>query len=402
VARHPADDLVVVGAGAMGGWTAFWAQTGGRSVTLLDAWGPGNARSSSGDETRITRAAHGADELYTRWSRRALEHWKHFQDEWGTRLFEPCGVLWFAGAESSYERESQEAFGACDVPSEWLTPDELTHRWTQVAGGGLAGALFEPEAGALYAQRACQAVADAFARAGGRFELAAVRPGASSGRRLHDVVDGSGRRWAGAQFVFACGPWLPLLFPEVLGQTIRATKQDVLFFGSPAADSRFTTAELPAWCDFEAAYYGIGATAQRGMKLGPDRYGPIFDPTRGERVVDPESVRLARDYLRKRFPALAEAPVIESRVCQYETTPDGHFLLAPHPDWDNVWLAGGGSGHGFKHGPRIGEYLVARIEGAAEGDQDGPEEARFRLGPRVAASAARSSGDEMAAAWEPF
>ncbi|MBA2255139.1 MAG: FAD-dependent oxidoreductase, partial [Chloroflexi bacterium] len=134
----------------------------------------------------------------------------------------------------------------------------------------------------------------------------------------------------------------------------------------------------------------------------PDRYGPIFDPSRGERVVDQDSIRLARAYLRDRFPDLADKPVVETRVCQYESTPDGHFLLTRHPAYDNVWLAGGGSGHGFKHGPRIGEYLVARLDGAALGDQDGPGEARFELGDRNSPTAVRAAGDDMAFTWELF
>jgi glycine/D-amino acid oxidase-like deaminating enzyme len=157
---------------------------------------------------------------------------------------------------------------------------------------------------------------------------------------------------------------------------------------------------MPAWCDYDAAYYGVPALDERGFKLAPDRYGPVFDPTNGERVVDPDSVRLARRYLRIRFPDLAEAPVVETRVCQYESTPDAHFIIDRHPAWANAWLAGGGSGHGFKHGPRIGEYLAARIDGAELGAQDGADEDRFRIGPRAPGSAARTGGDAMADRWE--
>jgi glycine/D-amino acid oxidase-like deaminating enzyme len=167
--------------------------------------------------------------------------------------------------------------------------------------------------------------------------------------------------------VFAAGPWLPRLFPDILGNLIRVTKQDVVFIGSPAGDGRFGADRLPCWLDSRAGFYGVPAVDGRGMKVGPDRYGPLFDPTSGERIVDPESVRLARRYLAWRFPDLAAAPVIETRVCQYETTPDSQFIIDRHPDFDNVWLVGGGSGHGFKHGPVIGRYVVGRLNGAAPG-----------------------------------
>ncbi|MBA2488952.1 MAG: FAD-dependent oxidoreductase [Chloroflexi bacterium] len=392
-------DLLVVGAGTMGGWTAYLAQLGGgRQVTLLDAWGPGNPRASSGDESRITRAAHGSDALYTRWSRRSLDDWKQLGEMRSEDLFQACGVLWFAHQDDGFEARSIPVLRAERVPYERLTPAEVARRWPVVGASDLAYAVYEPEGGALMARRGCRAVTDAFGDAGGTFERAAVRPGSVEGPRLEDVIAADGRRWSADTFVFACGPWLPHLFPDVLGNVIRVTKQDVVFFGPPARSQP----GAPAWCDFDLAYYGLPDLEGRGPKMAPDRLGPIFDPTNGERLVDPESVRLARTYLRRRFPGLADAPVVETRVCQYESTPDGHFLIAPHPEWENVWLVGGGSGHGFKHGPGIGRYLLARIDGAAEGIQEGVDEARFRLGPRQVASAARTGGDEMWRSWEAF
>ena len=403
-------DVLVVGAGTMGAWSALFAQAGtpdgdaggGRRVHLLDAWGAGNPRASSGDENRIIRAAHGTDALYTRWSRRARDLWLRYGAEWGLELLVPTGVLWFAQRDDGFERASAQTLDANGVPAEWLAPSEVTARWPQIAVDDITGALWEPEAGALRARVACRAVVDAFVRAGGHYAVAAVRPGRVAGDRLVDVRDETGRSHAADTFVFACGPWLPRLFPDVCGPLIRVTKQDVVYVGPPAGDRRFDAAELPAWCDYDAAYYGVPSIDDRGFKLAPDRYGPIFDPSRGERVVDADAVRLARRYLGIRFPDLATAPVVETRVCQYETTPDAHFLIARHPTLANVWLVGGGSGHGFKHGPRIGEYLVRRLDGADEGAQDGEAEARFRLGPRAAAAAARTGGDDMGRSWELF
>ena len=396
-------DLVVVGAGVMGTWTAFWAQTGGRQVTLLDAWGVGHARATSGDETRITRAAHGTDHLYTRWSRASLKHWKQFQEERGVKLFVPAGVLWFAHRDDAFEAASVPVFEAQGVPYERLDPQELQSRWPAIGiNDGLRFALYEPEGGALMARRGCQAVAEAFGRAGGRFERSGVRPVRTKGGRLLDVQDSSGATWSGETFVFTCGPWLPALFPDVLHKVIKVTKQDIMFIGQPAGSGTFSSDAMPAWCDYDAAYYGFPAVDDRGFKLAPDRYGPIFDPSNGERVIDPESIRLVRAYLARRFPSLAKAPIVESRVCQYESTIDAHFLIAQHPELENVWLVGGGSGHGYKHGPRIGEYLVARLNGAAEGDQDGDDERRFRIGPRVPGSATRTGGDDMARTWDLF
>jgi sarcosine oxidase len=396
-------DLIVIGAGTMGAWTAYWAQlAGGRTVTLLDAWGAGHSRATSGDETRITRAAHGADALYARWARRALTHWQVLEEEWGLQLFERSGVLWFGDRDDGFEARSAETLTAESIPHEWLTPDEVGVRWPQVDPHGLVGALYEPEAGVIYARRGTQAVVAAFQEAGGTFAVAGVRPGRGEGARLLEVVDEQGRSWSASQFAFCCGPWLPRLFPQLLRDVIRVTKQDVLFVGPEAGDTRFRADRIPAWADYDGAFYGVGATSANGFKIAPDRIGPLFDPSRGDRMVDPESVRLARGYLGRRFPDLAARPIVGTRVCQYESTIDGHFLIAPHPGYENVWLAGGGSGHGFKHGPRIGEFLLARMDGAPEEAQDGPDELRFRIGPRVPSPAARTAGDEMAGGWALF
>jgi sarcosine oxidase len=401
-------ELLVVGAGTMGAWTAYWARAGGggtdgtvggdRSVLLLDAWGAGHPRATSGDENRIIRCAHGPDRLYSRWARRATDHWRRFESEWDVPLLVQCGCLWFGHREDGFEAASAEALGELRIPAELLDPAEMTARWPQIGGAEeLALALYEPEAGLLFARRGTMAAVAGFQRAGGAYGQAQVRPGRIAGGRLMDVVDQTGRTWSAGTFVFAAGPWLPSLFPDLLATLIRVTKQDVIYVGPPAGDRRFHAGSLPSWVDYDAAYWGVPAVDERGLKLAPDRLGPVFDPTDGERVVDPESIRLARSYLRRRFPDLAEAPVVETRVCQYESTPDAHFVIDRHPGLDNVWILGGGSGHGFKHGPRIGEYLVARIDGAAEGDQDGPEEARFRIGERKPAPGARTGGDTSAA-----
>lgn len=407
-------DLVVVGAGAMGGWTAYMAQAGGtgpdgraigggRRVALIDAWGAGHPRATSGDETRIIRAAHGRDRLYSRWSRRAMELWRRYEREWNVELVLPAGMLWFAARADGPEATAAATLGELGVTHERLSPDDLLRRWPQIAvRGDLDHILYEPDAGALMARKACLAVAAAFQRTGGHYAVAAVTPGRAEGGRLLEVVDRSGRSWSGETFVFAAGPWLPRLFPELLGDAIRVTKQDVLFMGPPAGDRRFHWRALPSWADIDGAFWGVGATEAYGMKIAPDRSGPAFDPTHGERVVDADSLRLAREYLRRRFPALANQPVVESRVCQYEMTVDGHFLLARHPGYDNVWLAGGGSGHAFKHGPRIGEYLVARMDGTPEGTEDGDDEMRFRIGPRLPTGGDGSGIDATPRRWEPY
>ncbi len=264
--------------------------------------GPGNARATSGDETRIIRASHSDDPFYSRWSREALTAWNALADTIGERLFVPAGVLWLAHEEGGWEASSEATLRSLDIPVERLSPDDVAARWPQMRSDDLAFAIFEPEAGLLMARRGVAAVARTFDEEGGRSELGWAEPGAVDGRRLLDVTLGDGRRLAAAEFVFAAGPWLPRLFPDAVGDLIRVTKQDVLFMGSPAGDGRFSAGSLPCWLDSDGAVYGLPAVDGRGMKVGPDRYGPPFDPTDGQRIVDPESVELVRTYLAMALP----------------------------------------------------------------------------------------------------
>jgi sarcosine oxidase len=389
-------DVVVVGAGVMGAWTALEAQRRGWRTTLVDAFGAGHSRATSGDESRIIRSSHGDDPLYSRWAREARGDWIALGEAAGEPIFIPAGALWFAHTADGFEAASEATLRALGIPVEWLSPSQVTERWAAIRADDLAGAVFEPEAGLLMARRGVAAVARQFALEGGDFRLAWAEPGRVDGRRLETLRLGDGSPLAAGQFVFAAGPWLPHLFPQIAGELIRVTKQDVLFVGPAAGDGRFGADRLPCWVDYDAAFYGLPAVDGRGMKLAPDRYGPVFDPSHGERIVDPESVRLARGYLERRFPDLAGAPVVETRVCQYETTPDTHFVIDRHPAFDNVWLVGGGSGHGFKHGPVIGRHVAGRLAGAPAG----PGEERFGLTHvRTPKPGMRTGADGMVAGW---
>jgi sarcosine oxidase len=391
-------DLLVVGAGTMGAWTALHARRGGRDVQLVDAYGAGHPRATSGDETRIIRSSHGADAFYTRWAREAREAWQALGDETGERIFVQAGALWFAHRDDGFEAASESTLRELDIPVERLTPKEVEARWPVIDAADLGFAVFEPEGGLLMARRGVAAAVRVFEREGGRFELSSVRPGRSDGRRLLEVIDGGGSAWAAEAFVFACGPWLPRLFPSLVGDLIRVTKQDVLFVGPPGGDPRFDSDHLPSWVDYDAAFYGIPGVDGRAPKVAPDRYGPVFDPSHGDRIVDPETVRLTRHFMARRFPVLADQPIVETRVCQYETTPDTHFVIDRHPDFDNVWIVGGGSGHGFKHGPMIGRYVVDRLDGATTEDDD-----RFALNrARQPSAGMRTGGDSIVTTWEGY
>jgi sarcosine oxidase len=362
--KRPAS-FAVVGAGVFGAWTAYLLRRGGHDVTLLDQYGPASSRSSSGGESRIIRASYGADEIYSQMATRSLGMWKEFASRSGRPLFRHTGVLWMAMPDNEYANQSRQVLRKLGIPFEDLSPGDIQRRYPQIKAVPGAGAIFEPDSGALMARQAVQAVVEMFVREGGKYVLAHSRTPSGSGRLSRiEVSDGRPAVEADA-FVFACGPWLPKVFPKVVGNRIFPTRQDVIFFGIPSGDARFEPPQMPVWIDFgdNRGMYGFPDLESRGFKVAFDLHGPAFDPDNGIRTVSAERIREARLYLAERFPALAKAPITETRVCQYENTSNGDFLLDKHPDFDNVWLAGGGSGHGFKHGPAVGEYLAARLTG---------------------------------------
>jgi glycine/D-amino acid oxidase-like deaminating enzyme len=355
--------VAVIGAGAFGGWTALHLLERGVHVTLLDAWGPGNSRASSGGETRIMRGTYGPDQPYTETAAHALKLWQKYERRWKQQFLHRTGVLWMASnRDDSFERGSLEPLLEAGIKFQKLSTAQMKKRWPQVNFSDVQWGIFEPECGYLDARASCQAVVDAVIAEGGAYRQVAVLQNGleASPLRCLTLSDAS---WLKADhYVFACGPWLGKLFPETLGDLIRPTKQDIFFFGPPAGDSRFTDEHLPVWGDHsDRFFYGIPGSGRRGFKVADDTRGPAFNPTDGERVVSPATLKRLRRYLAFRFPAMKDAPLIEARVCQYEQTPDSHFILDRHPGLNNVWLLGGGSGHGFKHGPALGEMIADLI-----------------------------------------
>ena len=357
--------IAVVGAGAFGGWTALHLLERGARVTLLDAWGPGNSRASSGGETRVMRGTYGPDQPYTEMAARALKIWAQYERRWKRQFLHRSGVLWMAsGRDDAFERGSVEMLRATKIKFQELSLAEMKKRWPQINYDGIQWGIFEPECGYLDARASCQAVAEAFVAAGGEYREAAALGNALESPPLRSLSLSDGTQLKADAFVFACGPWLGKLFPKTVGELVQPTKQDVFFFGAPAGDDRFTDAHLPVWADHRGRFrYGIPGSDRRGFKIADDTRGAEFDPTSGERVVNQETLKDIREYVGFRFPALKDAPLVETRVCQYEQTPDSHFIVDRHPKIENVWIVGGGSGHGFKHGPAVGEMMGELVLG---------------------------------------
>jgi glycine/D-amino acid oxidase-like deaminating enzyme len=372
---------VVVGAGVFGTWTAHALQIAGHRVTLVDAYGAGHSRSSSGDESRIVRCGYGPDEIYSQLAQRSLDQWRAFsaRADAAQPLFHPCGVLWLTAGRDPYTEATRRTLEGGPYAVTVLDRAELRARYPHLAVDDVEQALLEPACGVVMARRAVRTLAADLATRGVRIVRSRVTVESAPGP-LRSIRLADGEVLAADLFVFACGAWLPGVFPDLLAGRIRPTRQVVVYFGTPPGDDRFSAARTPAWVDFPAGIYGVPDLEARGMKVGVDRHGPPIDPDHADRALDEESVTIARAWLGRRFPAMADAPVVEGRVCQYENTATGDFLIDRHPEQSDVLIVGGGSGHGFKHGPAVGEY-VARIVATGE-----PVDARFSLAAKTTAA----------------
>ena len=358
---------LIVGAGVFGAALAERLVADGWEVTLVEQFAPGDARSESGGETRLLRYSHGADGFYAASAWRARSAWR----ELGVLV--EAGVVWFARREGGWESDSERVLREGGIPVERLEPAEAARLFPSLAVDDLAFALLEPAAGVLRAADGVRALV-ARAREGG---LRLVR-----GEAVPDgecaLVDG--RALEADHVVWACGGWLAALFNE--HAPVRVTRQDVVLF---EAGPEWASPPAPGWIDFDASAYGHGSIEPHGLKVASDREGEPIEP--GLRADAPAaSLAAAREYLATRFPALASAPVRSAPSCHYSLTADGNFLFARHPEHERVWLLGGGSGHGYKHGPAVAEHALAVLAGETE------PEPRFALGERTPSRALRTAG----------
>ena len=367
--------IAVIGAGVFGAWTATHLLRQGHQVTLVDALGPANSRASSGGESRMTRGAYGRDAIYTRMAFDSLKEWKALSAVSGLPTFIECGVLFFFPREEPYVRDSLAAHKALGIDTRVLGSSAMQQRFPMIDFDGIEVGLFEPGFGALMARRSVQMLVDIFAQRGGTVTRAAAQPGERRAERLRSVRLSDGRLLEADHFVFALGPWLPKVFPDVIGRRIVATRQEVFFFAPPAGDARFLPAQMPGWADFNGGdiFYGFPDLENRGVKFAHDQHGAPVDPDTQDRRPTQAALDEIVAFRDRRFPALRNAPLNEARVCQYENSSNGDFLIDFHPELANVLLVGAGSGHGFKHGPEVGRYAAARLF------RSGAPEPRFSL-----------------------
>ncbi|MEE3292700.1 MAG: FAD-dependent oxidoreductase [Pseudomonadota bacterium] len=363
---------VVVGAGIAGVMTALYLQRRGCSVTLVDRWEPGHSRASSSDYNRILRAIHGSDEMYTRWVREARLRWMELEQELNTELYIECGALILAEeGHSTWEEVTMPTFDKLGVPYVRVEPDELPVRFPQFDFRKVAFGLWEPEAGMVLAHRAVTETFKLFQREGGQFRRGRV----TTDKTETPLLDG--KPLSADLVVMSCGSWLTYLFRQTLGPLLKVIRQDIVYTSTPDGDRSFDADQMPCFVDHGYGAYGIPSVYGWGVKAAIAWHATDIDLDDEDRVVDQSAIARSRQYWAYRFPRLANEIVIDQKACHISLTPDTHFIIDFHPQHSNVLIVGGCSGHLFKHGPMLGDYV------AGVGLQEWGTAPRFKIGPRT-------------------
>ncbi len=389
----PISTAIVVGAGAWGTWIAYHLRKAGVAVTLVDAYGPANSRATSGDETRGIRSSYGdraTGEQWTKWAREGMRRWKEFDAEFakrfGTRFFVTTGDVIYRDAEEPFTTRTLEHWRKLNVPHEQVTPDEARKRWPMIDPRKATVILYEPDAGVARARASVQALAAIGRDAGVKYIVGRAKPGPLRNGRMQEITLDDGTRLTADAYVFACGPWLRKVFPELLMNRMRTPLGHVCYFGTPEGDTRFTYPNMPSWNVPGVTGWPALPVDSRGFRVrggfappapppsddDEDELPPPPPPPPDPRQQDPDlSVRWSsedriagsRRVLEQCFPALKDAPLLETRSCHYESSVNRNFIIDRIPGHENAWIAGVGQAEGFKFAPVAGEYAAWRVMG---------------------------------------
>ena len=249
-------DVVVVGAGLWGSFTAYHLRKSGVNVTLLDAYGPGNARSTSGDETRGVRSSYGdkrgtLGELWMLWARESMKRWIQFDDEWGREmrlnLFHVTGDIIYRTEWDNFQLQCKLWWDKNKIPYQVLNPDDVRKAFPVVGMEDITACLYEPDAGVVRARRAAQAAAAAFEHLGGKITIGRATPSKISNGKLEEISLDTGGTLRADKFVYCVGPWLGKTFPDIFAKKTRTPMGYVVYFATPIGDHRFTYPNMPSF-----------------------------------------------------------------------------------------------------------------------------------------------------------
>lgn len=365
--------IVIVGAGVFGLTAALELRARGWGVTVLDPGPVPTPTAASTDISKVVRMDYGADELWTELGRKSLARWAGWNRESGLPLFHNDGFLVLsreAMRPGGFEFESFQFLTAKGENLERLDSAAVARRFPNWAADKYPDGYLNPtggwaESGKVVAWLATKARVEGVQV----FENCAFARLLEKESRAVGVQAKDGREFRADLTLLATGAWTPTLLPE-LSDVMWATGQPVLHFRA-TNPAEWQAPRFPVWAaDIgRTGWYGFPALADGTLKVanhGPGRRVHPDDP----REVSPEDEPRFRAFLRDTFPALADAPLIGTRLCLYCDTFDGNFWLDHHPQRPGLVVAAGDSGHAFKFAPTLG-WIIANVVERNDGTPEG-------------------------------
>ncbi len=351
----------VIGSGIWGACTAYFLQKEGAEVELYDMWGPGNARSGSGGASRIIRLSYGDDKIYTDLTNKSFKFWENLSNESDRELYNENGMLWMVSQnDSSYITNSAKHIERCGHSLKEISINKVKKMYPKINFEDINQVFFEKKAGALMASRCCKNVVRKYQKNGGKINIGEVKINEEELDKNNSITY-NGKNLNADYFVIACGPWNRKLLPNFLEKITYTSRQEVYYFSVPNSCAKdYNLQNMPCWLDLNAnnpSYYGIPFHLNKGFKIAYDERTTLFDPDTSDRIPKPELVKRVKEYCYRRFPKLSGLPISETRVCQYENSLDGDFIINKHHKNKKIIVLSGSSGHGFKMGPGIGEMV---------------------------------------------
>jgi len=349
-------DIVIIGAGVMGAAAACETARGGARVALVDQARLPNPRAASTDHSKVFRFAY-PDPLYARLAVQALDGWRALEEEMGVRLLTPSGLLLMGKADSRLEGDTAATLRSLGLEAELMTSQEAAARFPQFDPAAFDHAVLDPSGAVTAAERAVVTLVELARRRGVTVietaRVTGVEPAA--GARVKIITEDGGTLEAGGALV-ASGPWTRRLLPALADHLV-TTRQEVVYFEPRAAHDAFAVGRFPIFIDFGSGFYGFPIHRAGSIKLGNHHRGRAVEMDE-ELAVGDEFIARCRQFFAEFIPALADAEVRETRVCVYNNTPDEDFIIDWHQELENVLLATGFSGHGFKFGPVVGRVCA--------------------------------------------
>jgi sarcosine oxidase len=348
-------DIAIVGAGVMGAAAACEVARRGARVALIDQARPPNPRAASTDHSKVFRFAY-PDTLYAGLAAEALAGWRALEAETGARLLTPTGLLLMGKAESRIEGETAAALRALGLEAEMMTAAETAARFPQFNPAAFAHAVLDPSGAITHAERAVRAMVALAGRRGAALidsvRVTGFAPAAGSKVRI--ITEGETLECS--RVLVAAGPWTRRLLPSLADHLV-TTRQEIVYFEPRAHHEAFAAGRFPTFIDFGSGFYGFPIHHANSIKIGNHHRGVPVEMDE-EPVVGDEFIARCRDFFAEFIPRLADAQVRETRICVYNNTPDEDFIIDWHAELENVLLATGFSGHGFKFGPVIGQVCA--------------------------------------------